>query len=262
MTEVVAVDWSGAAKGAADRIWLAQVSDGRLCALANGRSRADLISHLIALRSACPDGLIVGLDFSFSLPVWFLRQHGHCSVADLWRQVARDGEGWLAGCPDPFWGRPGRPKPALEADLRRTEAEAVVGAIRAKSTFQIGGAGTVGTGALRGMPHLLELRAAGFSIWPFDPPSCWTVLEMYPRLLTGPVHKRNAAARADYLDRHRWPMTTEQRVLAASSEDAFDAAVSAFVMAGHVDHLRTLVPSDDPLTRLEGQIWNPNNMRP
>ena len=38
--------------------------------------------------------------------------------------------------------------------------------VRPKSTFQIGGAGAVGTGSLRGMPHLLTLREAGCAVWP------------------------------------------------------------------------------------------------
>jgi hypothetical protein len=258
--EVVAVDWSGAATGAADRIWLAHVVGGQLRALANGRDRVELIDHLIALKATSPDGLCVGLDFSFSLPAWFVRQRGHTSAAELWRDAARNGEAWLADCQPPFWGKPGTRRPELEAHLRRTEAEAVVGSVAAKSTFQIAGGGTVGTGSLRGMPHLLSLQGAGFSIWPFDPPSPCTVIEMYPRLLTGPVHKRNAVARSTYLDAHPWPLTDGHRALALSSEDAFDAAVSAFVMDRHAAALATLDPSTDPLTRLEGRIWDPRNI--
>jgi hypothetical protein len=260
LTGVVAVDWSGAARGAADRIWLAQVADGALRALANGRDRAELIDHLVELKAAAPDGLCVGLDFSFSLPAWFLRQRGHASARDLWHEVAAHGEAWLAEGQPPFWGKPGSRRPELEEHLRRTEREAVVGAIAAKSTFQIGGAGTVGTGSLRGMPHLLTLQQAGFSIWPFDPPSLWTVIEMYPRRLSGPVHKRNAAARTTYLHDHPWPMTEGHGALAASSEDAFDAAISAIVMDQHADALGALTPSTDPLTRLEGRIWDPHNI--
>lgn len=54
-------------------------------------------------------------------------------------------------------------------ELRRTDRERpAVGGIRPTSGFQIGGAGAVGTGAVRGMPMLARLRAAGFAIWPFD----------------------------------------------------------------------------------------------
>ena len=55
--------------------------------------------------------------------------------------------------------------------------------------FQIGGAGAVGTGSIRGMPHLLTLADSGFTIWPFVSGGLPTVVEIYPRALTGPVNK-------------------------------------------------------------------------
>lgn len=164
--DVVAVDWSGAKTGSEDHIWSAHVRHGTLLDLRNGRSRPGVVADLIARKEAAPEGLTVGLDFSFSLPAWFLRQRGHTTVTDLWHAVAAQGEEWLATCDPPFWGRPGRPRPDLEAHLRQSEAAIKVGGISTKSPFQIGGAGSVGTGSLRGMPHLLDLRAAGFSIWP------------------------------------------------------------------------------------------------
>src|SRR5207249_2347049 len=100
-----------------------------------------------------------------------------------------------------------------------------------KSVFQIAGAGAVGTGSLRGMPALLDLRAAGFAIWPFDPPRLPMAVEIYPRWLTGRVNKSSPIARALYLATR---FGEENRALlrtAASSEDAFDAAVSALRMA-------------------------------
>src|ERR1700722_8958040 len=109
--DVVAVDWSGAAAGAAAKIWSAQVIDGELVALRNGRSRAEVTEDLVALRARSPDGLVVGLDFSFSLPAWFLRAHCCATVDDLWQLSARMGEQWLAECLPPFWGRPGCPRP-------------------------------------------------------------------------------------------------------------------------------------------------------
>jgi len=45
--------------------------------------------------------------------------------------------------------------------------------------------------------------------------------------------------------------------LAASTEDAFDATVSALVMAEHVDELRHLPPIHDPTSLKEGLIWQP-----
>jgi len=94
--------------------------------------------------------------------------------------ATREGEDWLAECAPPFWGRPGRPRPVLAEHLRRAEKAISVAGISPKSVFQVGGAGAVGTGSVRGMPYLPQLRQAGFSIWPFDPASPWTVLESTP----------------------------------------------------------------------------------
>ncbi len=260
--EVVAVDWSGAAKGESTRIWLAHVVDGELVALRNGRTRQGVTDDLVALRSQTPGGLIAGLDFSFSLPSWFLRERSCGSVDDLWRLAAHDGETWLSECAPPFWGRPGRPRPALQEHFRRAERSLSVGGISAKSTFQVGGAGAVGTGSIRGMPHLRQLREAGFSIWPFDPSSPWTVLEIYPRLCTGPVHKSNLKERGRYLDESRWALPDEFAAPMVGSEDAFDAAISALVMHEHLAELVALRQTSDPVTLLEGDVWRPPKITP
>ena len=42
-----------------------------------------------------------------------------------------------------------------------------------------------------------------------------------------------------------------------SSEDAFDAAVSAVVMSRHSLELRSLPALDNPVLRREGQVWMP-----
>lgn len=223
--EVVAVDWSGAAQNAAERIWLAHVVDGELVALRNGRTRHQVTADLAALRSQSPHGLVVGLDFSFSFPSWFMEEQRCATVDDMWQLAARVGETWLSDCSPPFWGRPGKLRPELPAHFRRAEASISTGGISPKSVFQIGGAGAVGTGSIRGMPHLRQLRTAGFSIWPFDPASRWTVLELYPRLCTGPVHKSNLAQRARYLDASPWKVPGGFATSIVGSEDAFDAAI-------------------------------------
>ena len=258
--DIVAVDWSGAAQGAAARIWLAQVIDGVLVDLHDGRSRAQVVADLVALRDRCPQGLVAGLDFSFSFPEWFLRER-HCATVDeLWATVEREGERWLADCAPPFWGRPGRRRPELSEPLRRAERSISVGGISPKSVFQIGGAGAVGTGSIRGMPHLRELRRAGFSVWPFDPVSPWTLLEIYPRLLTGPVRKSDPAQRALYLDGVPWHVPTRFARAMRASEDAFDAGISALVMYDHRADLAALQPTDDPVTLVEGDVWRPSKI--
>jgi hypothetical protein len=257
--DVLAVDWSGRATGAARHVWTARVRDGGLIELAAGRSREALVAALVSERAAAPDrAIVVGFDFAFSLPTWYVRQRGAESARALWDQLDEDAETIIARCAPPFWGRPGRPRPELEAHFRVTELTTpTVGGLRPKSVFQIGGAGTVGTGSLRGMPLLARLQDGGFSIWPFDPPGTATVVEIYPRLFTGPVVKRDGAERRRYLARSRWHLRGPLADLAASSEDAFDAAISALVMAEHLEALGQLTPSTDPVTLLEGAVWVP-----
>jgi hypothetical protein len=260
--DVVAVDWSGAAKNASVRIWLAHVVDGELVALRNGRTRHEVIDDLVALRSQTPQGLVAGLDFSFSFPSWFMWEQSCATVDDMWRLASREGESWLSDCPLPFWGRPGRPRPALPAHLRLAEASLSQRGVSPKSVFQIGGAGTVGTGSVRGMPHLRRLRASGFSIWPFDPASPWTVLEIYPRLCTGPVNKSNLEQRARHLEASPWEVPDRFAASIVGSEDAFDAAISALVMHDHLAHLAALQQTTDPVTLLEGDVWRPPKITP
>jgi hypothetical protein len=220
----VVVDWSGARSGAAQRIWLGHVRAGRLFALRNGRTREHVIDHLLTLRTECPEGLMVGLDFSFSFPLWFLESQGYADISAVWDGVAHEGPQWLARCEPPFWGRPGRPKPSLPEHLRDAEKRLVAPGVHPKSVFQIGGAGTVGTGSIRGMPLLRLLRLGGFGIWPFDPPE------------------------------HTQSML--------KSEDAFDAGVSALVLAEQQPEAPHLPPSIDPQILLEGDIWPPSNIDP
>jgi len=254
----IAVDWSGAATGAKRRIWLAEVVGGVLVRLECGRSREELVRFL-GMRAEEEPSLAVGMDFAFGFPAWFARELGARSGPDVWRAVAERGEDLLQRCPRPFFGRKGRRKPPFEADrpsLRRTEGEHTrLRGIAPKSVFQIGGAGAVGTGSLRGMPFLLELERAGFSIWPFAAARLPFAAEIYPRWFTGPVTKSSRMARALHLANRPWPGSNRMRELAEASEDAFDAALSALALAG-------AAPPEDPVElepvfRIEGRIWRP-----
>lgn len=254
---VLAVDWSGDLRAPQHRIWIAEARAGELVALTGGLDREAAVAHVIAAGA-----VVAGFDFSFSFPAWFVRALGCATVEELWARVARDGEAWLAACASPFWGRPGRRRPVRgprEPELRASEASLATGgrgggAWRPKSTFQVGGAGSVGTGSIRGMPLLAELRRASFALWPWDDARPPMALEIYPRALTGPVVKSSAAARKAYL-------AADPRVPAAllaaatASEDAFDAAVSALAMAAALPELLALRASRDPTTLLEGAIW-------
>lgn len=254
--KIIAVDWSGKAKGPAEFLWRAEVRDGRLTELRNGLDREELIAKLLELGEAEPR-TVIGLDFAFSFPEWWCREKGWSGGEDVWSAMGHEGEGLLEGCEDPFWGRPGKRNLQPRARLyRRTESSE--GAVRPKSVFQIGGAGAVGTGSIRGMPHLLTLAKNGFGVWPFS--EGWPrVVEIYPRALTGPVNKSRWSARHDYLFEHFPEQSGDLLERAAGSEDAFDAAVSALVMCEHGAELRALRRPPDPTYEVEGKIWTPDD---
>ena len=216
---------------------MATAVDGRLRSVDGGRTRAETVASLQAV-----DADVIGLDFSFSFPSWFVA--GCAGIDEVWEWVASCGEEWLAACEPPFWGRRGRPRPPLPGPpLRRTEA-----CFRgARSVFQIGGAGSVGTGSLRGMPFLTELRAAGYSIWPFDPWVPPVVAEVWPRACMGSVVKSSAPARRAHLGAD---VSGALLDAAARSEHAFDAACAALALSRWAPP--TLVP--DEVDRIEGRI--------
>lgn len=256
--QVLAVDWSGDARAARRRIRVATAAPGRLLGVAAGLDRDGVTDLLLERAAAGP--LVAGLDFSFGLPAWFAREHGCDDVAALWDLVAREGEHWLRACRPPFWGRGPTPRPPHDPDrpgFRVTEEAARADGLDPSSTFQIGGAGAVGTGSLRGMPHLARLRAAGLAVWPFDDAGPATLLEIYPRVHTGPVVKRSAAARRGVAGADpRVPPDLLEEVVA--SEDAFDAALSALDMAEHLDEIGALPRATAGTPEaLEGALWRP-----
>ena len=255
----MAIDWSGAATAAASKIWIASAVGGSLTALVAPGSRAAVRDALLSRRrddASC----LVGLDFAFSVPAWFALERGWRQVHDVWSAARDDGESWLRECAPPFWGRAGvsRPHDATHG-LRETE-RAWTTSPRPKSVFQIGGAGAVGTGSIRGMPMLLELRDAGWAVWPFDAPGSHTLVEIYPRVFTGPLVKRDTSARSRFLNVTGHLAATRSDFLNTmiASEDAFDAGVSAVEMslAAGATPLRAI---DDPRSRIEGRIWVPGS---
>lgn len=252
--QIIAVDWSGRAKRPAESLWRAEVRCGRLVELRNGLSRDELIARLLQLGDAEPR-MVIGLDFAFSFPAWWCKEKGWSSGEDVWSAMGQEGEDLLEGCEDPFWGPPGRRNPHPEASLYR-QTERGGDGMRPKSVFQIGGAGAVGTGSIRGMRHLLTLAEAGFGIWPFS--EGWPrVVEIYPRALTGPVTKSRWSTRHAYLLECFPEQPRDLLERAAGSEDAFDAAVSALVMSEHEAELQALGPAADSAERVEGKIWRP-----
>jgi hypothetical protein len=125
---VLAVDWSGKLKQAAEFIWLAEVRDGVLVSLQNGRSREALVEHLIAIAEQEPR-TVVGFDFAFSFPQWWCEQRRWRRAPQAWTAMARDGDRLLQECEPPFWGRRGKPNPnPLDRRFRKTELVDVKGA--------------------------------------------------------------------------------------------------------------------------------------
>jgi hypothetical protein len=258
---LLAVDWSGDRRGARRRIRGAEARPGRLLDVRGGLDREGVGALLAELRGG-PDAVVVGLDFSFGLAGWFAREHGCTTLPQVWALAAADGERWLRECPPPFWGRPGTRKPAGDAArplLRRTEQDARDRGLRPLSTFQVGGAGAVGTGSVRGMALLGAWRRAGIGVWPLDPapgPEGVLVVEVYPRAMTGPVVKSSAPARAAHVAADaRVPDALRDDV--AATEDAFDAALAALGMAEHAAELGSLTALTDPTSLVEGAMWLP-----
>jgi hypothetical protein len=295
---VVAIDWSGdrSTSGQKRKIWAAvwsasacgRVYGGRIT-LESGGTREEVCDWLIAMARETPR-MVVGVDFCFSYPAWFVAEHGARSAPEFWQIVVERGEHWLnRECEDArFWGRngpardgktpaefsgEGRVRMFRLADLAckvkgkildPANAEAVKG-IAPKSPFQIGGAGAVGTGTLRGIPILHRLRQAGFRIWPFDASGLSDgrplLVEIYPRLLTGEVKKGDADERRKYLARRRRQsaayasLAREVVAKAQQGEDAFDALVSVMEMAARREDFLRLKQATDAITLVEGSVW-------
>ncbi len=253
MPQVIAIDWSGRASGEGEAIWLARAVDGRLEELENGWARGQVVARAIGLAEQDRQTL-VGLDFAFGFPGVVLEARGlelrARGVAGRASAARSSSKGQVA-----FWGRSGSSAQTLGDPHRATEKEH---SKQAKSVFQISGAGAVGMGSLRGMPHLLDFTDAGFAVWPFDEAKWPLVVEIYPRLLTGEVVKTRHRSRRQYMD-ERFPDKPERlRERAAGSEDALDAAVSALVIARHMSEADTFPPLDErDERRLEGAIWPP-----
>ncbi|MFI5040700.1 MAG: hypothetical protein ACHQNA_02415 [Acidimicrobiales bacterium] len=219
------------------RIWVAEARGGELRGLSSARTREETVDHLLCALERSSDTL-VGLDFAFAFPAWWAHLHGAGDGPGVWELAAERGESWLSRCTPPFWGRPGCPRPQPDggrSQWRRTERELAALGLRPKSTFQVGGAGSVGTGSIRGMPHLRRLRAAGVAVWPFD---AWSpgrglpvAVEVYPRWCTGAVVKSRAWARTAHLSAVHPSLPAPLAALAAASEDAFDAACTALCLS-------------------------------
>jgi hypothetical protein len=231
---VVGVDWSGAnTHDGAKGTYAATIVGGRTVDIRSA-GRTAVVEYVDGL-----DGTVLaGFDFSFSYPRWFVESLGCTNVRQLWHVVSTDGERWLETVPDPFYGKNGKKRPAgLAGDRRASES-----AVGAASPFLLAGRKQVGTGTIRGMPFLVELAARGWSIWPFDPPTARTVVEVYPALATVDVDELTN----DVLPGRWRPLV--QRV--ADARDALRAALEMWERQAELD-----VIDRSAIDALEGAIW-------
>ena len=267
----VAVDWSGSinVRDQLAHIWMAEAQQNELVRLRNGLTRREVIDYLI--QDIIPRGpVIIGLDFAFGFPQWYQHHHNLNGAQELWGLAAREGEAWLGGHECPFWGRRGpyRTRPNdLTDELRWRQTDLDHEEFRPQCVFKINGAGSVGTGTIRGLPELALLQQAGAVIWPFADanPIGANVIEIYPRLFYGigvtnndSVPGRDSrrdllAIRYPHLERH-WRDTM------TSSPDAFDAGVSALAMSQYSGELRQLQGDPQPPYLVEGRMWPPQQL--
>jgi hypothetical protein len=163
----MAIDWSGRSGPDQRRaLWLAEAVDGELIRLEGGRTRAELTELLIAEADRDPN-LIVGIDFAFSLPAWYLQER-QLTARQLWALLADEAltpamrhlglTRWMNRPELPFWTT-GEAHARLtpEQMFRRTEHEVQVPGVQPKSVFQLVGAGQVGRGSLARRRRLSDL---------------------------------------------------------------------------------------------------------
>ncbi len=250
---IVAIDWSGAGADGLKRqpgIWVGLWTEDGPVELFGNLSRDEVTSWLCVEAKRDP-AMVVGFDFSFSFPAWFVRRHGGSGRA-VWKAAAESGEAWLRDAAYPFW-RTARPAyPESEPEYRVTE-RAQPG--HPSSTFKLVGDGHVGTGSVRGMPCLRRLAKAGFSVWPFDAAAFPLAVEIYPSGCYPRGTRSGAELRAGFLAGSFF--SGKQIALAERSPDAFDAAAALIAMVRHRESFATLPGARDATEHLEGRIWTP-----
>ena len=222
---VVVVDWSAASapKRGRDSIWVATIDeDGRT--IENPATRHACEDRLRALlRAGSQERTLLGVDFSLGFPAGTATALG--LSGDPWRsmwdllasEIADDGRNRnnrfrvaadlnrrVGDGPGPFWGRPrkqvfdslGMTKPVAPALPEWRVVERVLRAAgrRPFSSWQLLGAGCVGSQTLVGIPVIERLRRANpgrVHVWPFTTglvapmvgPGDVVVAEVWPSLI-------------------------------------------------------------------------------
>jgi hypothetical protein len=276
------VDWSAGngPKQGKDSIWycLLEPDTSRLLML-NPATRSEAEQDLQALLRDLVNGgrrVLVGFDFPYGYPRG-TAQRLAVEAADSWRviweelaelvedgptnrnnrfDVASDLNEVLTGAPGPFWGcpkakagptlSPTKPRPWPKDIPEFRLCERLVGA--AKSPWQLYGAGSVGSQALVGMPHLLALLtdqvlAPVSRVWPFetgvsgadvsaDSGPLIVHAEIYPSLVPpSPFEETKDAAQVRAIAEHFAQLDDEGRLadlfdLSALPEDAQEHVVA------------------------------------
>ena len=254
-SRVFAVDWSGALNFKR-KIVLAEVSEIGLEELKDNWKCRDTVADYLIEKGREDKNFVVGLDFAFSFPQWYLEEKRCQTAVDFWKLVKKEGEKWISYSPFFTKGTWNSPK----SQYRKTEKEINERtSMNPETVFKLIGPKQVGKSSIRGMPILGKLRQNGFNIWPFDPPKLPMVVEIYPRLFYGrDIKKSDLEQRWKYL--MNYPDISEyHRMVATCSDDAFDAVVSALEMFSFRKELASCPPVDDDAAKMEGLIWYPHD---
>lgn len=219
---IVVVDWSAnsAPKRGRDSIWIA-VRDSSGVTLSNPSTRFEAEAILTDLLAA-DERTLVGVDFSLGFPAGTAASLGCAGSpgvkgppwasmgAELGRlvdddarnrnnrfQVASELNARMGAGPGPFWGCPPRaasasltttkPPPGPLAEWRTVESGLRERGHRPFSSWQLLGAGAVGSQSLLGIPMIMRLRdllQGRLAVWPFESPDAPIVVaEVWPSLL-------------------------------------------------------------------------------
>ena len=254
---IFAIDWSGAQK-IGKKIVVAEVDGKGLREPQDDwKSRDEVADYLI--EKAIEDmNFVVGFDFAFSFPQWFLNEKGCQTAVEFWKLIEKEGENWVSNLCSPFFKK--GTWASHNSQFRKTEEEIKQHtSMNPETVFKLVGPKQVGKSSITGMPILRKLRENGFNIWPFDQPKLPMVIEIYPRLFyDNKIKKSNPEQRWDFLKKYPG-LSESHRIKATCSDDVFDAVVSALEMFNNMDKLAHVPHADDNFAKMEGRIWYPTD---
>lgn len=255
---VFAIDWSGAKKFGR-KIVVAEVGESGLAVLKDEWKSRDAIAEDLIQKANQDANFIVGFDFAFSFPQWFLKEKRCKSAVEFWELIQKEGDLWISNLTSPFFKK--GTGPPRKSQFRKTEIEIKQRtSMNPETVFKLVGPKQVGKSSITGMPILRKLRENKFNIWPFDPPKLPLVVEIYPRLFyDNKIKKNNPEHRWEFLNKYP-ELSDFDRMKATCSDDIFDAVVSAFEMFKNRENFAHLQHTDDSVAKMEGLIWYPDDI--